>query len=98
MAQLVTALTGWARRLVPCLGSPVQSQAGAGHYNLQPQAKGAQTEAPKRPRERNIYYIVSEIISSDFDESHFFLFCFLSGSFTPCRHIRPSSGREHTIV
>ena len=22
----------------------------------------------------------------------------LSGGFTPCRHLRPSSGREHTIV
>ena len=27
--QLVRALAGWARRLVPCLGSPVQSQAGS---------------------------------------------------------------------
>ena len=27
LAQLVRALSGWARRLVPCLGSPVQSQA-----------------------------------------------------------------------
>ena len=25
-------------------------------------------------------------------------FWFLSGGFTPCRHLRPSSGREHTIV
>ena len=29
LAQLVRALTGWARWLVPCLGSPVQSQAGS---------------------------------------------------------------------
>ena len=29
MAQLVRALAGWAGRLVPCLGSPVQSQAGS---------------------------------------------------------------------
>ena len=29
LAQLVRALTGWARRLVPCLGSPVQPQAGS---------------------------------------------------------------------
>ena len=27
MAQLVRVLAGWARWLVPCLGSPVQSQA-----------------------------------------------------------------------
>ena len=29
LAQLVRALTGRARRLVPCLGSPVQPQAGS---------------------------------------------------------------------
>ena len=29
MAQLVRAPTGWARRLGPCLVSPVQSQAGS---------------------------------------------------------------------
>ena len=26
------------------------------------------------------------------------VFVCLSGSFTPCRHLRPSSGREHTIL
>ena len=30
------ALTGWARRLVPGLGSPVQSQAGSLQYNGAP--------------------------------------------------------------
>ena len=29
LAQLVRALTGWVRWLVPYLGSPVQSQAGS---------------------------------------------------------------------
>ena len=29
LAQLVRAPAGWARWLVPCLGSPVQSQAGS---------------------------------------------------------------------
>ena len=29
LAQLVRVLAGWARRLVPCLGSPDQSQAGS---------------------------------------------------------------------
>ena len=29
LAQLVRALTGWARWLVPCLGSPGQPQAGS---------------------------------------------------------------------
>ena len=29
MAQLVRVLAGWARWLVPSLGSPVQSQAGS---------------------------------------------------------------------
>ena len=28
----------------------------------------------------------------------FLVFFSLSGGFTPCRHLRPSSGREHTIV
>ena len=26
------------------------------------------------------------------------MFGWLSGGVTPCRHLRPSSGREHTIV
>ena len=31
--------------------------------------------------------------------NHYFgLVGWLSGGFTPCRHLRPSSGREHTIV
>ena len=33
MAQLVRGLTGWARRLVSCLGSPVLSQAGSLHIH-----------------------------------------------------------------
>ena len=33
MAQLVRAVTGWTRWLVPCLGSPVQPQA-AGHGSV----------------------------------------------------------------
>ena len=36
MAQLVKVLTGWARQLVPCLGSPVQSQAGSLHLEVPP--------------------------------------------------------------
>ena len=31
--QLVRALAGWARWLVPCLGSPVQPQAGSLHMD-----------------------------------------------------------------
>ena len=36
MAQLVRVLAGWARRLVPCLGSPVQPQAGSWLSWLEP--------------------------------------------------------------
>ena len=39
---------------------------------------------------------ISPMITS-MKSTHEFLFS-LSGSFTPCRHLRPSSGREHTIV
>ena len=35
---------------------------------------------------------------SDYDGTVLAYQDWLSGGFTPCRHLRPSSGREHTIV
>ena len=66
------------------------------------EARGILREARVRYREtrrpREAKEGLREARGSSYDNFYSYTIGWLSGGFTPCRHLRPSSGREHTIV
>ena len=82
-AQIVNTLSAWF-----CLILPVESQCWE-TYDASPQWGSTVSCRGKVRTLLRASFLISNVPQLIF-------FC-LSGSFTPSRHIRPSSGREHTI-